>query len=98
MGAPCKVAGQSCMFDVPGQCPGVFVATCGATQEWSVADQSPPCQMHPCPATEPVAGTPCDYPYSCTYTTMPPGCPPQTENATCTNAVWQIAVPHPCGQ
>jgi hypothetical protein len=97
-GAPCKTAGQMCLFDVAGQCPAVFVATCGAgTMQWSVADQSPPCPMHPCPAMEPMAGTACDYPYMCTYTTLPPGCPPQTENASCVNGMWKIVIPSPCG-
>ncbi len=92
-GAPCAFAGQSCPFDVPGECPGVFVATCGAAHSWAVADQSPPCTPHPCPATEPTAGSACDYPYSCTYTVVPPGCAPQTEYAACVNGAWTIDAP-----
>jgi hypothetical protein len=95
-GAPCKSPGQVCTFDVPGECPGVFLATCAAGG-WSIADQSPPCMPHPCPAVEPTAGTPCDYPYSCTYTVVPPGCPPRTEDATCTGGMWKIDAPAICG-
>lgn len=95
-GAPCQAEGEACTFDVPGACPGVFVATCAAGR-WSLADQSPPCSAHPCPATEPTAGTPCDYAYSCTYTVLPPGCPPHTEDATCAAGVWKIDVSAPCG-
>jgi hypothetical protein len=92
-GAPCSSAGQSCTFDVPGECPGVFVATCGAAGEWAVEDQSPPCAPHPCPAMEPTAGATCDYPYACTYTVVPPGCSPETQNASCVNGLWIIDVP-----
>src|ERR1700733_14377126 len=31
---PCKLVGQACTFDVPGACPGVFVATCDAAGQW----------------------------------------------------------------
>ncbi len=94
-GAPCPVPGESCPYDVPGECPGLFVATCGATGSWAVADQSAPCAPHPCPPMEPTAGAACDYPYSCTYTVVPPGCAPQSENATCESGAWTIAAP-PC--
>jgi hypothetical protein len=95
-GTPCSTPAQSCTFDVPGDCPGVFLATCTASG-WSVADQSPPCMPSTCPSTEPTAGTPCSSPASCTYTVLPDGCPPHTENATCAGGVWTIDVPAPCG-
>ena len=95
-GAPCSIGGQACTFDVPGQCPGVFVATCDGGQ-WAVADQSPPCVPSTCPTTEPMAGAPCSQASSssCTYTVVPPGCSPQTQDATCLSGAWVIAAP-PC--
>ncbi len=88
--APCRLAGQVCTFDVSGTCPGVFVATCGAGGEWSVANDSPTCTTEPCPSAEPDAGTACDYPFDCSYTVTSPGCAPSTQNATCTSGVWKI--------
>ena len=94
--APCRLAGQVCTFDVPGSCPGVFVATCGAGGEWSVANDSPTCATQPCPSEEPEAGTACDYPFDCTYTVTPPGCGPSTEDATCASGVWKIETGPAC--
>jgi hypothetical protein len=94
-GAPCSLDAKGCVFDVPGDCPGVFLATCGTSGEWALSDQSPPCMPHPCPATLPTAGDACDYPYDCTYTTVPPGCSPETQDATCVNGVWTVDAP-PC--
>ncbi len=91
--APCKHAGQACTFDVPGTCPGVFVATCSAAGQWALADESPPCDPPPCPAAAPDAGTSCDYPFDCTYTVMPPGCGFSTEDATCVSGVWKVEAP-----
>jgi hypothetical protein len=46
---------------------------------------------------EPVAGTTCSGSASCSYTVMPPGCPAETQNATCVGGVWQIATTGHCG-
>ena len=90
VGAPCKLGGQTCTFDVPGSCPGVFVATCDASAQWTVADMSPPCPPHQCPTVEPVAGTTCDFPYDCTYTVVPSGCSAVTQEAKCVSGVWEV--------
>jgi len=94
-GAPCKDPGQACPFDVPGACPGVFVATCTAG-EWAVADESPACTPPACPTAEPAAGTACDEGLACSYTVMPPGCGPATENATCVGGAWKIETGPTC--
>ncbi len=95
MGAPCKDPGQVCPFTSPGTCVSMFVATCTAGQ-WAVTDESPPCMPPPCPTDEPMAGAPCSFPYSCTYLVTPPGCPPETDNATCVNGAWTIQTPGTC--
>jgi hypothetical protein len=92
-GAPCVLDAKACVFDVPGDCPGEFVATCGGNGVWALFDQSQPCMDHPCPTTEPTAGDACDYPYSCTYTVVPAGCSPETQNASCVNGTWTVDVP-----
>lgn len=94
--APCKSSGQACSFTVDGTCPGLFVATCGANG-WEVSNQSPPCMPPPCPMDEPTAGSPCSFPQqSCTYVVTPPGCPPETQDATCEGGAWTIQTNGTC--
>lgn len=96
VGAPCKVPGQACQFTFPGDCEGLFVATCSDANQWSVIDQSPPCMPSACPPAEPMSGSPCTTGLSCTYTATPPGCPPETHDATCVQGAWQIETPGTC--
>jgi hypothetical protein len=96
MSTPCMTPGQMCTYDVPGDCQGVFVARCNAGS-WSLLDQSPPCNPSACPTMEPAAGASCDAGASCTYTVMPPGCPAETQNATCVGGVWKIDTQGTCG-
>ncbi len=96
MGAPCKSPGQTCQFTFPGACEGVFDATCSDAKQWTVTDNSPPCMPPECPPDEPPAGAPCTPPLSCTYTALPPGCPPETHDATCASGVWEIKKPDTC--
>jgi hypothetical protein len=74
----------------------MFVATCDPESKWAVADHSPPCMPPPCPTDAPDAGAPCDADQSCTYAVVTPGCPPQTEDATCVDGAWKVDSPAPC--